>query len=138
MFFDIFYELCKRKGVSCKKAAEEIGLSNSITTKWKKTGATPSGETLDKVAAYFDVSTDYLLGKTNVHAVDLFKGAGGMHLEEVQKNAPVLQKKNEHTRDGSEIMFALSRGGEQEITDEMFDEVKKFAEYIAQREKGKQ
>lgn len=63
MFFDIFYDLCKNKGVSCKKAAEEIGLSNSITTKWKKTGATPSGETLDKVAAYFGVSTDYLLGK---------------------------------------------------------------------------
>lgn len=63
MFFDIFYELCKLKGVSCKKAAEEIGLSNSITTKWKKTGATPSGETLEKVAAYFGVSTDYLLGK---------------------------------------------------------------------------
>ena len=62
MFFDIFYDLCKRKGVSCKKAAEEIGLSNSITTKWKKTGATPGGETLDKVAAYFGVSTDYLLG----------------------------------------------------------------------------
>lgn len=63
MFFDIFYELCKKKGVSCKRAAEEIGLSNSITTKWKKTGATPSGDTLDKVAAYFGVSTDFLLGK---------------------------------------------------------------------------
>lgn len=63
MFFDIFYKLCKRKGVSCKKAAEEIGLSNSITTKWKKTGATPSGETLEKVATYFGVSADYLLGK---------------------------------------------------------------------------
>ena len=63
MFFDIFYDLCKLKHVSCKRAAEEIGLSNSITTKWKKTGATPSGDTLDKVAAYFNVTTDYLLGK---------------------------------------------------------------------------
>lgn len=43
MFFDIFYDLCKKKGISCKKAAEDIGLSNSITTKWKKTGATPGG-----------------------------------------------------------------------------------------------
>ena len=63
MFFDIFYDLCQRKGVSCKKAAEEIGLSNSITTKWKKTGAIPGGETLHRIAAYFGVSTDYLLGK---------------------------------------------------------------------------
>lgn len=62
MFYDTFYDLCQKKGISCKRAAEEIGLSNSITTKWKKTGATPSGETLDKVASYFGVSTDYLLG----------------------------------------------------------------------------
>ena len=78
MFFDIFYELCKQKGISCKKAAEEIGLSNSITTKWKKTGATPGVETLDKVAAYFNVSMDYLLGK-----------------ESEQKKMPVLTKKDE-------------------------------------------
>lgn len=62
MFFDIFFELCKKKGISCKKAAEDIGLSNSITTKWKKTGATPGGDTLNRIADYFDVSVDYLLG----------------------------------------------------------------------------
>ena len=63
MFFDIFTDLCKEKGVSRTKAAEEIGLSNSITTKWKKTGATPGGDTLEKVAAYFGVTIDRLLGK---------------------------------------------------------------------------
>lgn len=63
MFFDVFSDLCARKGVSCKRAAEEIGLSNSITTKWKKTGATPTGETLQRIARYFGVTTDYLLGK---------------------------------------------------------------------------
>lgn len=63
MFFDIFTDLCKEKGVSRTKAAEEIGLSNSITTKWKKTGATPGGDTLEKVATYFGVSIDRLLGK---------------------------------------------------------------------------
>lgn len=62
MFFDVFHDLCKKKGVSCKRAAEEIGLSNSITTKWKKTGATPSGDTLAKIATYFGVSIDSLLG----------------------------------------------------------------------------
>lgn len=62
MFFDVFYDLCKKRGVSCKRAAEEIGLSNSITTKWKKTGATPSGDTLSKIATYFGVTVGYLLG----------------------------------------------------------------------------
>lgn len=62
MFFDVFQSLCKQKGISCKQAAEDIGLSNSITTKWKKTGATPGGNTLSKIASYFNVTTDYLLG----------------------------------------------------------------------------
>lgn len=65
MFYDVFCDLCEKKGVSPTRATVEIGLSRTIGTKWKTTGATPSGETLSKIAAYFDVSTDYLLGKEN-------------------------------------------------------------------------
>ena len=32
--------------MSCSRAAKEIGLSNSTVTKWKNTGAVPSGDTL--------------------------------------------------------------------------------------------
>ena len=63
MFYDVFKALCDEKGVSCKKAALEIGLSNSIPTAWKKRGITPKGDTLEKIADYFHVTTDYLLGK---------------------------------------------------------------------------
>lgn len=61
MFYDQYAALCKQKGVSCSRAAEEIGLSNSTVTKWKKTGATPTGDTLARVATYFGISTDELL-----------------------------------------------------------------------------
>ena len=61
MFYDVFSSLCKEKSISCKRAAIEIGLSNSTPTKWKQTGATPNGETLNKIADYFSVTTDYLL-----------------------------------------------------------------------------
>ena len=64
MFYDVYCALCKGKGISLSRAAEEIGLSNSTVTKWKKTGATPSGDTLSKVAAYFGVSVDDLIGDT--------------------------------------------------------------------------
>lgn len=62
MFYDIFLDLCKRKGVSCHKAALDIGLSNATPTTWKKRGLTPKGDTLAKIADYFDVSVEYLLG----------------------------------------------------------------------------
>ena len=63
MFYDRFAELCRRKGVSCNRAALEMGLSNATPTKWKKTGATPSGQTLQLVADYFGVSPAVLLGE---------------------------------------------------------------------------
>lgn len=63
MFYDVYAALCKGKGISLSRAADEIGLSNSTVTKWKKTGATPSGETLSKVATYFGVSVDDLIGE---------------------------------------------------------------------------
>ena len=62
MFYDIYKTLCAQRGISLSRAAAEIGLSNATVTKWKKTGAAPSGETLTRLAAYFGVSADYLLG----------------------------------------------------------------------------
>jgi len=53
------------KGISCNKAALEIGLSNATPTKWKKTGATPSSDTLQRIADYFQVPITDLLGITN-------------------------------------------------------------------------
>lgn len=127
MFYDRFKELCDKRGISCNRAAIDMGLSNATPSQWKKKGLTPKADTLAVIANYFNVSVDYLLEEPKVHAVELFPNPGGMKKTPTQKGE----------RDGSEIMFALSRGGEQEITDEMFDEVKKFAAYIAQREQGK-
>ena len=63
-FFDTFETLCHEKGISCKKAAVEIGLSHSITSKWKRTGAVPNGKTLNMIAAYFSIPVDCLLNPT--------------------------------------------------------------------------
>lgn len=63
MFYDRFAELCSERNISANKAATDIGLSNSTVTKWKKTGAVPQTATLSKIAEYFNVSINYLLGE---------------------------------------------------------------------------
>lgn len=63
MFYDRFKALCENKKISPTRAAIDMGFSNSITTKWKKTGATPDGVTLAKIAEYFGITVDELLGK---------------------------------------------------------------------------
>lgn len=61
MFYDRFIKLCEKKGVSPSTVAKEIGLSNSATTYWKR-GSSPKADTIQKLADYFNVSIDYLLG----------------------------------------------------------------------------
>lgn len=60
-FFDRISALCKERGTSPSAVAREIGLNNSSATYWKR-GSIPKGDTLQKLAIYFGVTTDYLLG----------------------------------------------------------------------------
>ena len=61
MFWERFYNLFLRNGKRPNPVGKEIGLSSGIISKWKN-GGIPNGETLMKLARYFNVSTDYLLG----------------------------------------------------------------------------
>ena len=64
MFWERFVQECEKKGLKPNPAAKEMGISSASVTKWSN-GVIPRGNTLDKIASYFGVSTDYLLGKTN-------------------------------------------------------------------------
>ena len=61
MFWDNFYNLCVKKGIKPNPVAKELGISSASLTKWKN-GTTPNSDALQKIAEYFDVSVDYLLG----------------------------------------------------------------------------
>lgn len=65
IFWEIYDSLCKEAEISSAKVLTSLGISTSMTTNWKK-GAIPNGETLCKLADYFDVSIDYLLGRSKI------------------------------------------------------------------------
>jgi len=52
-------------GITKNKLLTDLGLSKNSFVAWDNRGTVPSGETLDKLANYFDVTTDYLLGRTD-------------------------------------------------------------------------
>lgn len=54
-------DLASQRKVSLAEVEREAGLSSGSITKWDK--SSPKAETLQKVADYFHVSTDYLLGR---------------------------------------------------------------------------
>lgn len=110
------------KGLSQADFAKQIKISKSSVNMYERGEREPNFTTLEVIADYFNVDMDYLLGKSDI--------------ENRSQNSLPLALDNPQF-DGSEIMFALSRGGEKEITEEMFDEVKRFAAYVAQRNADK-
>ncbi len=75
----ILSELRKEKGISQKEAAHQLGISQALLSHYEK-GIRECGQNfLIKAADFYDVSCDYLLGRTieknsiNMAAVELFE-----------------------------------------------------------------
>lgn len=61
--FDIVKELCKKQGISINTLEERVGFSRNSLYSWRS--SSPKPEKLNVIADYFNVSTDYLLGRTD-------------------------------------------------------------------------
>lgn len=83
--YEIFAQLCKQHGVTPYKVSKETGVSQPTLSEWKKGTYTPKQDKLQKIADYFGVTLDYLMGNTH---------ADEQTPPEMQK-APTLNKKDE-------------------------------------------
>ena len=63
MLFERVKELSNKRGLSISELEDRIGFGKNSIYKWKK--QSPKIETLQKVADYFQVSADFLLGRTD-------------------------------------------------------------------------
>lgn len=114
--YEVIHSLCTEKGISGYRMCKDTGVQPSILTDLKMgRRTTVKAETALKIANYFGVSVDYLLGKADE-----------------KEKAPA--KRQEPTED--EIKVALF-GGDGEVTDAMWEEAKWFIESIKERERKK-
>ena len=90
-FSSRFKQLCKEKGVTQKKALEDMGFHRNAVQSWQS--GNPSADALKKLAAYFDMSTDELLGVET-------------------KKAPTLSGEREYS--DLELIDAVMRANEQQ------------------------
>ena len=68
MFYDILQGLCREHGLSVSAALKIMGISSGNISHWKK-GRLPKGKTLRRIAQFFDVPIDFLIGdKQNLFA----------------------------------------------------------------------
>ena len=57
--------LIKQKNTSAKLVLEELNLNPGFITDINRKGVSPTADKIVRIADYFDVSTDYLLGRTD-------------------------------------------------------------------------
>ena len=105
-FYERIKQLRLNKKVSQEEIAKFLGVTKQAYSLYELGKRNVDNETLLKLSEYFNVSIDYLLGKS--------------------------EDKNEVTDE--DIKFALFEGADN-ITDEMYEEVKEFANFIKNKYK---
>ena len=109
--YHILAQLCNQHQITPYRMCKDTGIQPSVMTDLKKgRRQTVKAETAARLANYFGVTVDYLLGKDTCSVKD---------------DGNDLQK---------ELKFALFGA---DATDEQLEEVKQFAKFVKERDAGR-
>lgn len=98
MFWENFLVGCAKKQKTPAGVVEELGISNSMPTSWKK-GAIPRTKTQKLIADYFGISVEDLMGTKK-------EPAGDGELDEQMKNiVSLLSAATKEERDAVETLL---------------------------------
>lgn len=123
--YNTLAQLCEQKGISAYRMCKDVGIQPSIMTDLKKgRRSSMKVETASKIASYFGVSVEYIMGSDNTSIIET-------HNNEKTSSTSDNRKVNDE-----DIIFALFDGAN-DITDDMYEEVKNFAKFVVQREREK-
>ena len=87
-------ELADKRGISLTKLEEDLGYSRN--TLYKLKSQKPNAERISEIADYFNVSTDYLLGRTDNPKITT-GGDASAPLDLLKKILILLQQSWRHT-----------------------------------------
>lgn len=91
MFSERLKNLRAKKDISQAKLADMLGLSQQAIGSWETNKSSPDFDTLNKISDIFGVSTDYLLGKSVLGAMeDYADKAGLIKIPEEKKRVPII------------------------------------------------
>ena len=108
--YQIIEALCRAHHTNVTAMCRELGIGRSTLTELKQGRTqTLSAATTSKIAGYFNVSVAYLLGETNIP--------------------------QSSSATDAEIKSALF-GNAEDVTDDMFEEVKAYAKFVKERKKN--
>jgi transcriptional regulator with XRE-family HTH domain len=119
-------ELREEKGMNMRQTSIALNLPYTTYVSYEKGERGPDSEMLIFLADYFGCSIDYLIGRSNER-----------YNSDSRFETPVINKhqssKKKPAITDDDVKFALWNGAEG-ITDEMYEEVRQYAEMVKMRE----
>lgn len=99
MYYSEFGENLKKlrvgQNLTQKELGSRVGLSKAVVSKYENGLGYPTFETLIHIAAYFGVTTDYLLGVTEAKTINL-SGLSDSQIETLQRIIIEFRKSNKN------------------------------------------
>lgn len=108
LFYENYVKYCKQIGKSKTEVAKQIGKSSKSVTGWKN-GAIPRNDTQKKLADYFGISIEELMGTKKEPA-----GDGGLELDEKRMEAVKLLQKLDSEQVDAFITLLKSKSTEKD------------------------
>ena len=101
--YKIFEALLAERGVTAYQVAKATGISTGSLSDWKNGRSSPKVEKLKKIADYFGVSVDYLLGneKQKTPATD----SDGLTEQDKKDIAVELEQLMQEMQSSGDLMF---------------------------------
>lgn len=91
LFCERFKELREARGLSQVQLGRNLGLSKQTISNWENSNISPSIDTIVSIADYFNVSTDYLLGRDEKRYIEV-KGLSEKQLALIQMLIDEIRK----------------------------------------------
>ena len=133
MFYERLVTLCAAKGTNPTALCDALGLAQSAATRWKQ-GSIPRDTTLNKIAKYFGVTPEYLLG---IKSIDLQHFAEPTSVDvAVEKFAASIQDAVRAAEEKKPPSM-LDRLGDvvKQLSKDDLEELGRYADYLASRKK---
>ncbi|MBR4875232.1 MAG: helix-turn-helix transcriptional regulator [Clostridia bacterium] len=108
--YEIFAALMKERGLTAYRVSMDTGVSQATLSDWKRGRSTPKLPKLQKLADYFGVSLEYMMGT-----------------QDADHNAPSAPPTD------ADLKYALF--GSRDVDDMLLEDVKAFARFSLDRSK---
>lgn len=118
MLYDRIKILADRQGLSISDLSLKMGWSEKAIYSWRR--SSPSIDKVQKVADYFNVSTDYLLGRIDWERYD-------RDLGEEKLNSLKQSVKDAEADDRSKLIAAHING---DVTEEEMEDIIKYINFL--------